>query len=833
MAEQVTLTEDQTRSLQVADYWKKEINQAEDDCRLWLKRCDKIVQQYRDERAGVTGSSGQEEGLDNKRLNLFWANIETLKPATYSKQPVPICERRFLDKDPIGRGASSMLERALRYEMPSSGFHATFKKVRDDYLMVGRGVPWVYYEPAFQEAVSLKTKGYDEITGEDGEELQPVKEEEAQLSQEKSWERLRVGYVHYKDYLILGRPRVWDEVETISKRIYLSREDCVKAFGEKIGRAIPMDAEEIRAHERDKTRYGKAGTEDQINQKATVYEIWCKFDKTVYWINKNYDYVLKQVPDPLRLENFFPSPKPAFTNTTNDTMIPVPDYAEAQDQYIQINELTRRIDVITAALQVKGWYDASAKELGNLFTEVKEPQLFPVNEYATMMGQGGLKSMIEFLPIENLAVVLKTLIETRSQIMQDLDRITGVWDILRGESNPNETLGAQKLKQQNGVGRLQERQEEFARLAQETIEIMGEIIAEHYSPQTLIQMSGAMYDETLIPRDVTPANPMMGHNGGPPMNPGPQPGMGQPGVASPSQALMPPADPMQQRMGLIMQAITLLKDEKLRGFRISIETDSTIQPDAAQEKQARVEFITAVSQFLGQAQEIGSVNPAIIPLLGDILLFGVRGFRVGRQLESSIEEYTDQATQMAKQMLANPQPNPEEIKAQAERQKADAEVAKAKDEAATRQMEMQHETKMKGLELRLKELELQMKMIEAMAPEEETDPITGEKTKKENPALKQFIEGMASERDAMQRIEKALAKLNAPVQVIRDASGKAIGAKRTEIPEEPVEQVSTGNLDKLAAIAAQIEAKADRASMPMPITRDPASNQLSLGGPNG
>ncbi len=809
MATEVSqLTEDQSRSLQVADYWKKEINQAEDDRRQWLVRCDKIIQQYRDDRAVATGAGGVETGLDNKRLNLFWANIETLKPATYSKRPVPIVERRFLDKDPIGRGASSMLERCLRYEMQSCGFHDSFKKVRDDYLMVGRGVPWVFYEPAFSESISLKTKGYDEITDANGEDMQPVKDEQAMLAQEKSWERLRVGYVHYKDYLILGRPRIWDETETIAKRIYLSREDLINNFGEEIGKAVPMDAEEIRAHERDKTRYGKAGTEDQINQKATVYEIWCKFDKTVYWINKNYDYVLKQVPDPLHLENFFPSPRPAFTNTTNDTLIPVPDYAEAQDQYVQINELTRRIDVISSALQVKGWYDASARELAELFTTVKEPQLFPVNEYATVMGQGGLKSLIEFLPIEDLAKVLQILIQTRTQIMQDLDRITGVWDILRGETNPNETLGAQQLKQQNGVGRLQERQEEMARIAHETIEIMGEIIAEHYSPQTIIQQSGALHDETLIPRNETNTN-MMGHNGGPPMNPQGMPpaGMGQPGAVAPNPSLppMPPADPMQERMGLIMQAISLLKDEKLRGFRIAIETDSTIQPDAAQEKQSRVEFITAVSTFLAQASEIGAANPAIIPLLGDILLFGVRGFRVGRQLESSIEEFTDQATQQAKAALANPQPSPDEIKAKAEQQKNETEMAKAALEIQSRKQEMAHETRMKEMDYKLKTLELQMKMIEAMAPEEETNPETGEVTKKENPALKQFIEGMAKEQATMNNIERLLKQMNAPKRVERDETGRPMRVVTEELPQE--EAPAAGGNERLDAIMGMIESK--------------------------
>ena len=132
-------------------------------------------------------------------------------------------------------------------------------------------------------------------------------------------------------------------------------------------------------------------------------------------------------------------------------------------------------------------------------------------------------------------------------------------------------------------GRLQERQDEMARFCRDTIEIMGEIISEHYDPMTLIQVSGALYDEGLDPPDLPPPNPMMGHNGGPPMqsNPGAQqPGMmPQPGVppsppAGPQQPnsaiVMPQESPeqkQQRKLMMIMQAIDLLRNEKLRGFQ--------------------------------------------------------------------------------------------------------------------------------------------------------------------------------------------------------------------------------------------------------------------------
>jgi hypothetical protein len=43
--------------------------------------------------------------------------------------------------------------------------------------------------------------------------------------------------------------------------------------------------------------------------------------------------------------------------------------------------------------------------------------------------------------------------------------------------------------------------------------------------------------------------------------------------------------------------IELLRDERTRGFRIEIETDSTVEPDEQAEKQRRVEFLEAVGNF--------------------------------------------------------------------------------------------------------------------------------------------------------------------------------------------------------------------------------------------
>ena len=77
-------------NIEMASYWKTQIRQCEEEYNRWFKRCERISQRYRDERKTIDD--------ERRNLNLFWSNVEILKPAVYSSKvlPVPICERRFL-----------------------------------------------------------------------------------------------------------------------------------------------------------------------------------------------------------------------------------------------------------------------------------------------------------------------------------------------------------------------------------------------------------------------------------------------------------------------------------------------------------------------------------------------------------------------------------------------------------------------------------------------------------------------------------------------------------------------------------------------------------------
>lgn len=174
-----------------------------------------------------------------------------------------------------------------------------------------------------------------------------------------------------------------------------------------------------------------------------------------------------------------------------------------------------------------------------------------------------------------------------------------------------------------------------------------------------------------------------------------QPQPGQPFPASP-----PPQGNAQPPV-TIDAVVKLLRDDRMRGFRIDIETDSLVESDQKQERADATELVTAVGGFFKEFGPIVQAMPPLAPLASGLLQFALRRYKVGAELEELVEKTMGDV----QQHLANPTPPPpdpveqaklerEKIRAQAEGQKAGAEVqasqTKAKSETDKAQLEAYH-----------------------------------------------------------------------------------------------------------------------------------------------
>ena len=161
----------------------------------WTTRSDKILRRYRDER---TVNSLQ------TRYNMLWANVQTLKAATFSRMPKADVSRRFKDNDPVGRVASLILERAMDFEIQHyTDFRHAMESAVYDRFLGGRGTAWLRYEPKI-ESMDYETSEQDESSDEAAEYLDT--------------EAAPVDYVHWKDF---GHEvaRTWDEVKKVWRKV--------------------------------------------------------------------------------------------------------------------------------------------------------------------------------------------------------------------------------------------------------------------------------------------------------------------------------------------------------------------------------------------------------------------------------------------------------------------------------------------------------------------------------------------------------------------------------------------------------------------------------------
>jgi hypothetical protein len=606
--------------------WYNCIAQYERTYKEWEGRADKIVKRYRDQ--------SRSQNNPNAKFNILWSNVQTITPAVFARLPRPDVSRRFRDNDPIGRVASMMLERALEYEIEHYGDYASaMKQAVQDRLLGGRGTAWVRYEPhivgqAGGEAKDMPEDGLQvtEDTDEAETEGGIYRENEERIE----YECAPVDYVYWRDFG-LTVARTWEEVTAVWRKVYMERPALIERFGEELGGRIPLDT--------------KPDTSKSFNEKMTegsrealIYEIWDKTSGQVIWISKSMGKILDTRDDPLQLENFWPCPKPMFSTLTTDSLIPVPDFVLYQDQARQLDTLADRIDGFIHALKVRGVYDAAEPSLARLFTEGENNALLPVKNYGAFSEKGGMAGAINLVDIRPIAEGLQMAYTAMEQVKGQIYEIMGIADIQRGQTDPNETLGAQIIKSNNASGRLKTMQHDVVNFATALLQIKAQIICQHFTDDTIVKISGALQ---LSPQD---------------------------------QALIP-------------QALALLKDEPAKNFRIEVTTDSMIYQDEQQEKQDRVEFLSAVSSFMQTALPVAQGAPELTPLLMEMLKFGVTAFKAGKGLEGLIDETADKFRAQAQAAEGQPKPpSPEQQKMEMTMQ---IEQSKIQAKQAEMQMQMQ------------------------------------------------------------------------------------------------------------------------------------------------
>ncbi len=548
----------------MAQRWSSEIEASKKELERFQEDGDKITRRYLDKR--------DEWGKEESRVNLFWSSMKVLLSLLYARPPKASVARSFLDSaDDQARVAGVIVQRILNrsFDDNVSNWDSALRQCIEDWLVVGMGQAWLRYAVETEESVLPA-----EIDPMTGEEL--VAE---QVVEQIIDETAPIDYIYWKDFFY-SPARVWEEVRWVSRRVYMTRDQLIKRFGEEIGKVVPLFSSTPKDVNAQTPKHDPWA-------RGEIFEIWCKEDKKVYWYAKGCEVILDVKDDPLELDDFFPCPKPLAANLTSSNFMPRADYIFAQDQFQELDEINTRITWLTRAAKVIGLYDKNNDGIQRMFNQAAENQLIPVDNWAMFAESGGIKGKVDWVPIDQVVNAIDQLRVYRQDKTVQIYEVLGISDVMRGSSKASETATAQQLKAQFGSTRIQLSQFYIAEWITNLLRIKAEIISKHWQPETIAMRSNIM--------------------------------------RTPDAQFAAPA-------------IQLVKDERLAEYRISVEADSLSAMDWAQERDSAVQFMSAMGAFVAQIGPMIQTVPGSSPYFLKLLQWSVSKFKVSSEIESVLDQ---------------------------------------------------------------------------------------------------------------------------------------------------------------------------------------------------
>jgi len=613
-------------------------------------------------------------------FNILYSNVETLAPAVYNARPIPMVDRRFKDADPVGKAAAEVSTRTLKFLVEAEdenydSFDESMQAAVLDGLLTNRGVTRFKYTAdtsngdVASECVFGETVRYDK-------------------------------FCH-------GFARTWKKVPWICFEHDMTGDEIEKNF------QIPE--EKLNFNDGDNTSDKSASDLDKKEEMtgvklAKVYECWDKESRQIVFWSPNYaDGVLKTSPDTMKLQGFFPVPKPLNFMRKTSTLVPTPLYVQYKEQVLELNAITQRIKHLIKSLKVRGFYNGTIEKIETLL--VAEDNTFLAADNVQALGENpNVSNLLWLVPLDQIMPVIQQLYSQREQIKQVIYEITGISDILRGSSVASETATAQNIKNQWGTLRLKKMQKEVQRYCRDCLRIMLEMGVTSFQPDTVKKMTGlefpaaadkqkAQMQMQMQQAQARFAPPQMGPDGQPIP---PQPPQPDPAV---QKLLATPA--WEEILGL-------LQNDQLRSYRVDIETNSTIDAEAAQDKQDISELLNALSQFLNGIAPL--IEKGVMPfeVAKNMLLAIARRYTFGPQVEESLMQMAEPPQQGG--------PSPEDqiklqmlqAKAENDQKKAELDLQKAQQQAQLDAAELQGKLQLMQAEMEIKQQELQLKREEMM-----------------------------------------------------------------------------------------------------------------------
>lgn len=566
-------------------YWQKEIRRSIDDRADFRKEADHANKVYE--------GKGDLDGV-SRRINCFWAYIQTVLPAFVSNLPTVEAKlRKYTGSDLYTVGAI-LLERNVDY---ANKEHFEFGKVAThsilQWLIAGQGVLWARYQPE----IARKVVDYAE-----NEEQEDGTTRIIEKSKEVDWkrgEKAILESISYNDFLYQICPDP-EQIAWKGRRAYLTYSEVKEKFGQDLAEELDYN---ITPKTNDRTE--KAVYEG----KTELKEIWCEPSGKVYWCADGKDNHIVEAGDPpVRYAKFFPCAVIDGYLPLN-SVIPRSDYTQNKDIILEIERLVTRKHYAIQSVRFNATYDPVLKDTINKIFST-DYEMFPNPNWTAYQKTGGLAGGVHFFDPTMYTNAVKFLGEEIEMQLRRFYDNTGASDLIRGATNPLETATAQQLKSNYSSLRFSVRQKQVYEFINEAENLLAEIIGEQFSPKTIL--------ETADLQDI--------------------------------QAKYPGVNPVE--------VVAMLKSDERRRYRIEITSDSLTQLDERQDRAERIDFIQSAGGFLTQMKDLVTTTPSAVNLASQMLDFVLKSYKAGKDLTGQFKQTFNQMTQEALKAQQNGQNDP-------------------------------------------------------------------------------------------------------------------------------------------------------------------------------
>lgn len=610
-------------------YWNDEIQKAIQGEKEYVDEAERVIKIFKSKNYSINGAQTTQDV--KPVFNILYSNIETLKPLVFSRLPNPRIRRRNLEKSNVNKLLSILLERTVKRILEETNAQVPIEQARNDFLVVKRGVCRVLFK---QEIVEVeKPVEFTEATDTIDEQVEPE-----MTAEELGEKEIKLEYVSWKNILFSPAEK-WEDVIWVAFRHNLTQKELKEKFGVYKGKKIALN-------EQANSEIINDNLQPQgLFEKAEVWEIWDKRTNTItFWTSGYQDDILNEKEDAYKLKNFFNIPRPLGVDSGfDDVNQPIPDYKYYEEQAKELDRISNRIMAILPYISMGGGYNSTltSTDADNFLKAIDN--YFPFSAPLDADPQ----KMIYERDISKLASVLEILYTERQQTVSVIQEVSGISDIVRGQTDSQETATAQELKGNFAVSRIQPMQKEIEFFCRDIVRIIVELVAENFDTFELARSAQMkVFDMEALAQQFAQQSQQEQI---------PQEQVGQYVAAKMKPYQQEIKSGQATSVNLLKEANKILKDDKLRGWAIEVETDSTIKVDQNAERQSVIEFADAVAKvtadFMPAVQQGLISKDAFKAMLSYIMRRFDGSEEVEELLAGDDNEEISQAEQMQQQAM--------------------------------------------------------------------------------------------------------------------------------------------------------------------------------------